>query len=369
MKSLFSLLTVILFCQCVTIARDKEQPVPSFYDGPYIIYDKEDRAVVLNFDAELNIYAQNFHDRSSIGLVNVSSQEGGYEFSLMLHETIIPPARYDMPERMLVISDPHGDIVPFVTVLQGVGVIDNQFNWAFEDGHLIILGDVCDRGDDVTAIYWLIYKLEEQALKAGGRVHFLIGNHEVMTNQDNLRYVTPKYLSIVQKAGVKLSELWNGQTELGRWISSCNQMEIIGDILFVHAGVSPQVAVANLSIEQINDTVRKYMLLPSDAVVHSPMAKLIMGADGTLWYRGLINTNENMNEAVLNDILNSIGVKKIIVGHTMIKEVSAFFDGRVIDVNVNNKKNMKRGTSRGVFITPHDIWPVDGTGRRLEFVR
>ena len=339
-------------------------------DGPYIVYGTAGGVELITFDKDLNKHSQRISNRNSVDVITVFTQEGDYAFSFKLRDTIVvPPIRYEMPERMVVISDPHGDIVPFVTVLQGAGVIDSELHWRFGCGHLAILGDVSDRGDDVTAIYWLIYKLEEQAREAGGVVHLLLGNHEVMIAQNDLRYLAPKYKTVAENAGVEYSTFWSAQTELGRWIRSRNQIERIGDMLFVHAGISPQIAATDFTVEQINDTVRKYIALERNATANSPMAELIMRTEGPLWYRGMIQPNEEIDDAVVDGILERFGVKKMIVGHTMLREVSEYFGGRVIDVNVDNKRNMERATSRGMMITPDDIWVIDGNGNRLTFAK
>ncbi len=336
-------------------------------DGPYIIYNDDGHVKQIVFDKELNMSSQTFSSPNSMDSLTVSTQEGGYSFSVKLHEIATPSVRYDMPARIVVLSDPHGDFVPFVTTLQGAGVIDQQLNWIFGHNHLMIIGDISDRGEDVAAIYWLTYKLEEQAREAGGVVHFLIGNHEVMVAQSDLRYTASKYDTIAKQIGLEHSQLWDSRTELGRWINSRNQIEVIGNLLFVHAGISRQIPATGLTIEQINDTVRKYMVLKRKATAHSPVAELVMRSNGTLWYRGMVNSNEDMNSEILSGILNYFGVKKIIVGHTMKANVSEFFDGRVINVNVNNQKNMDKGASQGIIITPADIWPIDAGGNRLDF--
>lgn len=59
----------------------------------------------------------------------------------------------------------------------------------------MIIGDIFDRGKDVPQIFWLFYKLEEEAAKAGGHVSFILGNHEPMvlpmtsdTPKKNIKY-------------------------------------------------------------------------------------------------------------------------------------------------------------------------------------
>ena len=49
-------------------------------------------------------------------------------------------------------------------------------------------------------------------------------------------------------------------------------------------------------------------------------------------------------------ILQRYGAEHIIVGHTIFKEVSSFYDGKVIDVNVDNAENRKKKRSRGLLI-------------------
>lgn len=75
-------------------------------------------------------------------------------------------------------SDPHGRLDCVISLLQGNGVIDKNYNWSFGSNHLMVIGDIFDRGKDVPQIFWLFYKLEDEAAKAGGTVSFLLGNHE-----------------------------------------------------------------------------------------------------------------------------------------------------------------------------------------------
>lgn len=323
-------------------------------DGPYVLHRSDGGVEVITYNKEGVATSKVLKNRSDVKRLRVTTQEGGYSFEVKLHDIKTPAARYDTPEKIAVMSDPHGDMVPFVETLREMGVMDKNFKWSFGRNHLVVLGDVADRGDDVTAIYWLIYKLEAEAAKAGGMVHFTLGNHEVMIAQSDFRYVQPKYKEL------PLKEYWSSDAELGRWINSRNQVEKIGDVLFVHAGISTQIADSNLSIEQINDTVRKYILLDRSATKSSPDAEMVMRTNGTLWYRGLVKEDEHMNKKELNKILDRFGVKRIVVGHTMLSEVSFFHDNKVIDVNVNNTKNMKSGGSRGIIIQPRAITIVYG---------
>ena len=43
--------------------------------------------------------------------------------------------------------------------------------------------------DKVNEILWFVYDLEGQAKEKGGRVHYLLGNHEYMVLYNDLRYI------------------------------------------------------------------------------------------------------------------------------------------------------------------------------------
>jgi len=77
-------------------------------------------------------------------------------------------------------SDVHGQYNAARELLLNAEVIDENNRWVCGEGHLVIVGDIFDRGPDVTPTLWLIHNLQQEAERAGGRVHFLLGNHETM---------------------------------------------------------------------------------------------------------------------------------------------------------------------------------------------
>ena len=50
------------------------------------------------------------------------------------------------------------------------------------------------------------------------------------------------------------------------------------------------------------------------------------------------------------------------MGHTIFDDVSTFYDGRVIDVNVDNAVNREAGLGRGVLIEKDSIYVVGDNG-------
>ena len=96
---------------------------------------------------------------------------------------------FDGVDRIVAISDVHGDYEAMVTTLTNAGVVDAAGSWAAGDDHLVITGDLLDRGPDSRPAMDLVMRLEAEAEAAGGQVHLLLGNHEVMNLVGDLRYV------------------------------------------------------------------------------------------------------------------------------------------------------------------------------------
>src|SRR4051812_18225065 len=86
-------------------------------------------------------------------------------------------------ERIVAIGDLHGDVSALRAALRLAGAIDEAGKWI--GGKLVVVqtGDQLDRGDDEPQILDLFQRLRIEAAAAGGAVHVLNGNHEVMNVQ------------------------------------------------------------------------------------------------------------------------------------------------------------------------------------------
>jgi len=174
-------------------------------------------------------------------------------FSLYLKDSLKQePAEYVLPQKMLILSDIEGNFKGFTMILRGAGVIDSAFNWTFGEGHLVLNGDFFDRGLNVTQTLWLIYKLEQLAAIAGGKVHFILGNHEIMNLTGKYKYVRNQYLKNADTLKLPYEEWYTSKTEMGRWLRTKNVIEKIGNTLFTHGGISADLTKLNLSIQNVN---------------------------------------------------------------------------------------------------------------------
>ncbi len=100
------------------------------------------------------------------------------------------PWRIETTGRIVAVADIHGANGAFVRILEMSGVIDAELDWIGDSTHLVIVGDVLDRGADSRAALDLIMRLKPQAQARGGDVHLVLGNHEIMNVVGDLRYVS-----------------------------------------------------------------------------------------------------------------------------------------------------------------------------------
>ena len=262
--------------------------------------------------------------------------------------------KYKTSDSVVAISDIHGQYDVFRSLLQKHNVIDDNDNWSFGEGHMVIVGDVMDRGDKVMECLWMIYKLEQQAEHAGGKVHFLLGNHELMVMNGNLAYLHPKYRYTSALAKKPYNEFFSKETALGKWLASKNVILKLNDVLYVHGGLSQQALSLNLSIDQINSLFKKKIYYNNEEdIEQDPVLTTLYYGDGPLWYRGYAYPYSYNKESV-DQLFEFLDASKIVVGHTSLPEIKALYDRRIILID----SSIKLGKSGEVLIIRDDEYYV-----------
>lgn len=334
-------------------------------DGPYLIYGDNPDVRKISIDTLGHLRDGVMHDPRVGTAFNVFSDDAKYEFQIKLHPIARPAWKCEAAEKILVLSDPHSNFKCFVSLLQGNGVIDKYLNWTYGKNQLVIIGDVFDRGTDATQIFWLIYQLEQEAADAGGQLHFLYGNHEPMVLSGDIRYTNRKYKNLADTLGMEFRQLMGPDTELGRWLATRNTMMVIGDNLFVHAGISQEFLDRNYSIPQVNEMISKGLFMTKDERKANKEMYFLVKTYGPIWYRGLVYSKKKYHPASMETVdaaLAKYGVNRIFVGHTIFKKVKTFYKKKVIAVNVSNRENMEKGRSRGVLIENGTYYSVGDHG-------
>jgi len=283
------------------------------------------------------------------------------------------PCVWTSVEKIVAVGDLHGDYDNFVLILKGTGLVDADLHWTGGTTHLVQTGDILDRGTMAKDILDLLMRREEEAPKAGGMVHVLLGNHEEM-NIDGIVLDYADYVTIEQfvsflpdqfrkarekeyLAGLPSAEraaaeargldllsdrrlrlFWtnvkkdgaagrayvNGFNAVyGRWLLRKNTVIKINDIVFAHAGISPKYSTWKL--RDINATLRSELeffrgrMQNPQAVAMPFHPRIVYDGDGPLWYRGLAFDDELSSQKDVDRILNNLGARAIVVGHSYIR--------------------------------------------------
>ena len=251
----------------------------------------------------------------------------------------LPAKAYAGVNRIVALSDIHGQFATGRQLLLANEVIDERNNWIFGTGHLVVVGDIFDRGDQVTETLWLIHNLQVQATEAGGMVHFLLGNHETMVLEGDDRYLNPKYRITTSLLGKFYHELYGPDTYLGRWLRSLPLAVEINGTIFIHGGLSREVVREVSDISRINELYHKYLIDAEDmkeVVSASARMNLLHGRLGPLWYRGYFS-KDTFSERDLKYVLRKTEAERIVVGHTSFTAIQGFYDNRIIAVDSSIK--------------------------------
>ncbi|RLA63837.1 MAG: calcineurin [Epsilonproteobacteria bacterium] len=231
-------------------------------------------------------------------------------------------------ERIVAIGDLHGDIFALKRVLRIANLIDDKNNWTGKNTILVQVGDQTDRGDFELEIITLLEKLSIQAVKMGGKVLTLLGNHEIMNAVLDFRFVTPLGLSKfskfttpisppLQKKLLKIPKGQKGRSiaffpggQVSNILSNHNVAVIVGDSVFVHGGILPKWA--KYGISKINQETRAFL---KGKIPNVPNG--IYTNDGLLWSRHFSLNTGPANCELLKESLKILGVKRMIVAHTV----------------------------------------------------
>ncbi len=349
------------------------------------------------------------------------------------------PALAQSSGRLVAVGDVHGDYDALVAILQQAGLIDEHLHWIGRGATLVQTGDFLDRGAKCRDVLDLLMALEVEAPLKGGRVVTLLGNHEAMNIIGDLRYAEAMYPNFADKnsekrrrAGYDAFFAWQRERSFagrrpatenvsfadaeatwmkahpqgyleqreamspsgtyGRWLRERPAVVKIGSTLFVHGGISTDLAgwkpdaivehvrsevklfddlkqrfvqqkilLPNFTLEEATAAVRAELEFRKAELAHK-MAKqnsnpsnppqtfeaeekliqyltmflgynnwFIVHPSGPLWFRGYANWSETEGAAHLDKLLADLGVSQIVVGHTPQQDgrIASRFGGRV----------------------------------------
>lgn len=344
--------------------KEISELMSSMQDGPYIFHD--DNELVMQY----------FEHIKSDNLTRMFEKTLPYQGN----DTVLKGIRWDektyhvkknyrpIPyeistnEPIFVMGDIHGKFKPLLSILRKNKIIDSNNNWIFGKGILVFLGDIFDRGSQVTETLWFIHELTFNAEKAGGRVILLLGNHEIMSLTGDHRYVNDKYGFFNHYTLTNYYQLYDRKTVLGKWLRNQNVIIQINDNLFMHAGISPQFAENKYSFPAVNLGIQNYLNAESEASTHN-IVEETLGSYGPFWYRGYMSANTNkVPQDFVDDYLKSKGLKRMILGHNEQRKISTSYNGKIISVDIHISDDGT--TAQGLLIKNNKLYRCYSNGKQ-----
>lgn len=269
-----------------------------------------------------------------------------------LHEVILQPnsiktnSIFKNVDSLFIVGDVHGRYNQLINLLKKSHIINTDMNWIAGKSNLVFLGDLFDRGNDVTKVLWFIYELEEKAEKAGGKVHLVLGNHEIMTMSKDLRYVGQKETTIAGVYGLKYDYLFHpNKSFLGSWLSAKPSVIKVDKSILAHGGI---IDLGTNSIPEFNQTVRSYLQNPvfleimkdyPDSISYDPqewrnMRYFFYSEDSPFWYRGYVQSDTLGTQ--LNSMLRKYKSNIHIVAHTPLENITKRYQGKLLTTDLND---------------------------------
>jgi hypothetical protein len=307
-------------------------------DGPYVFKNKN--------GLEFNWLCQSAVSKLEIKTSQLPLSFNECDLDVMIDRATFLPDEivYQGDYKVAAASDFHGQYDLMQTLLINNHIIDSAGDWSFGNGHFVITGDVFDRGDKVTEILWFLYELEKQAELAGGKLHLLLGNHEVMVLNGDLRYLHPKYVETSILLEKPFEELYGKSTVLGEWLRSKSVLVKVNNMLFAHGGFHPSLAKEKRSLTEINKTFKTNLVKAELEYPRAGWGKYLHKKNGPIWYRGYFKSaskgskqDNGASSAEINMLLKHFEIEYLVVGHTSQKQVETRYEGRVIAIDSSIK--------------------------------
>ena len=321
--------------ESIKVASDQipDKPVP-VQDGPYVFWIGN--RVFIQYVCDDQKISSQYEIKDSMEIAD-SCGNSSNTYLISANPPLPEPDNFTGVSKIIAIGDIHGSFDKLISLLVEFEIIDSNLHWNWGDGHLVIPGDIFDREAGVNEALWFVHQLEKEAKQNGGRVHFLLGNHEVMVLRGDIRYVNEKYTQVVsQKLKIKVSDLYGPDSELGRWLRTKNVVEKINDIIFVHGGISPELPKRGYTIQMVNERIRDSLDVRDYTIQLEEELQFLYGYKGPLWYRGLIMDWKGIpmaDKGQVKAVLNHYDASAIVVGHTIMDRITGLYGGLVYAID------------------------------------
>jgi hypothetical protein len=247
--------------------------------------------------------------------------------------------------RVVAIGDLHSDIGSTRKAFQLAGATDENDEWIGGELRIVQLGDMIGRSDDERQVLDFLFDVRQKAEAFGGRVHLLVGNHEVMGGRvDNqavgsnpfpgyedlvdLSLDDPRLLILPEAQKKRGAALMSGGPYAKRFAQLPTVFQL-GETVFVHGGVVPRWA--EYGLDKINAEVSHWLF---GAGAEPDCSLGVDNGDRVMWTRQFSSAVDVADCDLLDQSLAILGAKRMIVAHTVQTTISSYCDGKVWAVDV-----------------------------------
>ena len=251
-------------------------------------------------------------------------------------------------KRIIVIGDIHGDINILYECLKIGKVIDNNLKWIGKKTVVVQVGDQIDscrydqinscndinnykknedKASDINILYFMT-NLHNLASEHGGAVYSLMGNHELMNVVGDMSYVSynnnKQFNNYIKENGEIIEDgmtarkyVFSPGNKISNFLACTRKIAlIIGNNLFVHAGIVPQI-IEKYKIDDMNKLLTLFLLdeLKDPSIFYDVM---MSSKYSPLWTREFGDTKMTTEKCdeLMNPIKKVYKVGRIFVGHT-----------------------------------------------------
>jgi hypothetical protein len=338
--------------------------------------------------------------------------------------------QFDTDGRVVAFADVHGAYDELIALLQEVNVIDGEENWSGGNTTLVSTGDLIDRGPGSRQVLELLMKLQQQAPGVGGAVRVMLGNHEVMVMSGDLRYVSAvefaafadedtgaeretlldsfregqpnlseeevrlRFEKFYPPGFIGLQRAYAPDGHLGQWLMQQPLVIRVNDSLYMHGGISNEIAEMPLAdinennmaelaeylrlVESLRDSGvlarhidfwnrRLYLNSKAEAVLavdkkarpawfEEFLALLelekafIFTPESPIWYRGSAYCHPYEEAYNTERLLKRTGARQLVIGHTPHPQGALEqMEGLIIRLDTGMLKSVYRGRTTAMI--------------------
>ena len=217
------------------------------------------------------------------------------------------------PHRVVAIGDLHGDLRAFGAIGRACAILDERGNWRGGRAHLVLMGDLVG-GEDSRLLLNALMRLEPEARRAGGRVHVLLGNYDLLPVAGRFDKLTPGERRDYRRGDFR------GQGRYAEWLLARPTILKIGRTLYVHAGLDRWALDTDPA--EVNAHVRAWIAYLQGTGPKPPeeTRRWLDDEDGPMWTRAFRARGRRPKDApsrkTIRAVLERLGAERIVLGHS-----------------------------------------------------